>query len=150
MEPSELQQLAKVFSDKHDLLLSELQNFITRSSEREEATLIEVERIHAAIVNMLDDAREAALDRNEVVVKSARKTAAISEKSAKFIGGTVLLVTVTIGLGVYSDPRDLAESVRKFLPAVGGLWLFLITSLFGYKKQELKENEPTRGDTPSP
>jgi sugar-specific transcriptional regulator TrmB len=143
-------EIKREFSDKHDRLLSELQTFTTDSSAREQETLKEVQHIHTAIVNMIEDAREAALDRNEVIVKTTKRTARVSDRSAKIVGGTGLLLVITIIMVVYSDPRDVADTLRRFLPAVGAAWIGLIGYLLYDKKPELKEDEPTRGDPTSP
>jgi hypothetical protein len=147
---SELQKLAKEFSDKHDRLLAELQTFTTESSKREQDTLTEVQHIHTAIVNMIEDAKNAALERNEAIVRTSKRTAWISDRSAKIVGGTGLLLVFTIIMVVYSDPRDVADTLRRFLPAVGAAWLGLIGYLLYDKKPELKEDEPIRGDPTSP
>jgi hypothetical protein len=124
-----------------DKLINELHSFIVESEQREKETLDEVRNIHEAIANMIESAKLAAIDRNEAVVKITRKTARISDKAMKIMMGTGLLLIVTVVAIVYSDPRDLADTLRRFMPAVGAAWFGLIAFLL----YDQKPSEPHSG-----
>jgi hypothetical protein len=134
-----------------DKLIAELHSFIVESARREQETLDEVRNIHEAIANMIESAKLAAIDRNEAVVKITRKTARISDKAMKIMVGTGLLLILTVVMLVYSDPRDLADTLRGLLPPVGGVWLGLIVFLLYDQKPSAPhsglKNEPDHRDS---
>lgn len=144
----EINKIVDVFMLKHESLMQTITTFTSESTERENQLLKEVQEIHKATVDLLQSYSEAAIERNEAVIKSAKRSAQINLKSAKILIGTGLLIAATVLILAYSDPQDVADTLKRFFPAIATAWGGLIGYLLYDKKPPMGETDESSTRNP--
>ena len=143
-EPSnaELMALARSIAGQFEALHRE-------NAERDAIVMQRVDEIHAATIRMANDLVTMALQRNEIVTKTAKRAAWLTERTAKIVVGSVALVLVTLWMISVADPADLADTIRRLLPVLGLVWTGYIAVLLGVKPPSIPP-APDRVLVPAP
>jgi hypothetical protein len=127
--------------DAATVLLSEFQEYHRSNAERDQRVIAAVESIEGEIANMLahhneiaENASTTTTEATAIAVSRVKRAAFISDRSAKILIGSIVLGGLTILVLVYSDPRDLSEAIKRFLPVTFAAWIGLVGFLLYDKK----------------
>lgn len=133
------------------ILAVEFRKYHTENAERDQQTIEyvnaikqDVQQIHSAITKLISESKNLDLERNEALVKDVRKASFWNAQNAKFTIGSVLLLAITIiifGAVFYTNPQDVLDQFRRFLPLVGTTWVtYLAYLIYGIRPPEKNES----------